>query len=333
MDRIGLVTPYWGDLTKDELVEFAAAAEELGYDSLWVPEMWGRDALSLLSALAVKTHKIKLCTGVVSVFSRTPAAIASAIATIDELSGGRAVLGLGTSGPAVIENWHGMKFDRPLQRIREYVEIIRLVLSGERVNYEGEIFSLRNFRLQFSPPRSDIPIFIASLGPKSLCLTAELADGWIPFLVPREAIKNTIGSALSEAGPNAREAGDIAVAPYIPSCVFPDVEASVRVVKEHVAYYVGGMGDYYLNALSRWGFGHEAEVIRGAWEKGNKQEALDGVTDRLIGAVSIVSGGAAEGVVKIRDFIGAGATLPVVMFPLKATREMVRSTMEALAPA
>ncbi|MEZ4547320.1 MAG: LLM class flavin-dependent oxidoreductase [Thermodesulfobacteriota bacterium] len=203
MKGVGIVTPYWPDIKPGELVEFARLAEGLGYHSIWVPEMWGRDAFSILGLLAANTTRIKLATGIVPVFSRAPSVIAQTIATLDEISGGRMILGLGTSGPAVIENWHGMKFKKPLQRTREYVEIIRMILSGGKVDYDGEIFKLKGFRLQFSPPRPDIPILVAAIGPKNIRLTGEVADGWIPFLLPREGI-NEAGKSLRSAR-NQRE--------------------------------------------------------------------------------------------------------------------------------
>jgi alkanesulfonate monooxygenase SsuD/methylene tetrahydromethanopterin reductase-like flavin-dependent oxidoreductase (luciferase family) len=186
MPDIGLVAPYWSDLKTEELVETARLAEELGYHSIWVPEMWGRDAFSILGLIAANTKRIKLSTGIIPVFSRSPAVIAQTAATLDEISGGRMMLGLGTSGPAVIENWHGVPFDKPLQRTREYVEIIKMILGGGRVDYEGEIFSLKGFRLQFQPLRSVIPVLVAAIGPRNVRLAGESADGWIPFLVPVE---------------------------------------------------------------------------------------------------------------------------------------------------
>ncbi|MGB2691684.1 MAG: LLM class flavin-dependent oxidoreductase, partial [Thermodesulfobacteriota bacterium] len=199
MSRIGLVTPYWNNITKEEFIEIAQLAEDLGYDSIWVPEMWGRDAFSIIGLLAAHTKKIKLATGIIPIFSRSPAVIAQTIATLDEISDGRMMLGLGTSGPIVIENWHGMAYEKPLQRTREYVEIIKMILNSERVNYEGEIFKLKNFRLQFKPVRKNIPIFIAAMGSKNIQLTGEVADGWIPFLVPPEHLEIGMKELLSGA--------------------------------------------------------------------------------------------------------------------------------------
>ena len=232
MSRIGLVTPYWNNITRSEFIEIAQLAEDLSYDSIWVPEMWGRDAFSILGLLAAHTKKIKLATGIIPIYSRSPAIIAQTIATLDEISDGRMMLGLGTSGPIVIENWHGTPYEKPLQRTREYVEIIRMILNSERVNYEGEIFNLKNFRLQFKPIRKDLPIFIAAMGSKNIQLTGELADGWIPFLIPPEQIDSGKKELESGAGKAGRSLDQILVSPYITAAVSEDIDLAQDVIKE-----------------------------------------------------------------------------------------------------
>jgi coenzyme F420-dependent oxidoreductase len=331
MSKIGLVIPYWSDITKSELIDVARLAEELGFHSLWIPEMWGRDSFSLLAFLAVHTKKINLGTGIVSVFSRTPAAIAQTIATLDEISEGRVILGLGTSGPIVIEDWHGIKFEKPIQRTREYIEIIRMILNGDRVNYSGEIFKLKNFRLQFTPPRKNIPIYIASIGPKNIHLTGELADGWIPFLVPKEYIQDAKKELVAGAGFKGKDVGQIMVCPYIPTCISRDVDLSKKVVQEHIAYYVGGMGTFYHNVISRYGFRDDADRIMEAWKKGSKTQAVQSISGSMIDSVAIV-GTAEEGRKKLEEFRQAGADLPILIFPPKTSREMVNETVVELAP-
>jgi coenzyme F420-dependent oxidoreductase len=330
MSKIGLVIPYWSDITKSELIEVARLAEELRFHSLWIPEMWGRDSFSLLALLAVHTKKINLGAGIVSVFSRTPATIAQTVATLDEISDGRMILGLGTSGPVVIEDWHGMKFEKPLQRTREYIQIIRMILNGDRVNYSGEIFKLKNFRLQFTPQRKGIPIYIASIGPKNIHLTGELADGWIPFLVPKEYIQDAKKELVAGAGVTGRNVSQIMLCPYIPACVSKDVDLSKKVVREHIAYYVGGMGTFYYNVISRYGFRDDADRIVTAWKRGSKTQAIQSVSDSMIDSVAIV-GTAGEGRKKLEEFRQSGADLPILIFPPKASREMVKETIVELA--
>jgi coenzyme F420-dependent oxidoreductase len=331
LSAIGLVIPYWNDITKDEIIDFAQIAEGLGYDSVWVPEMWGRDAFSILSVIALNTKRIKLGTGIVSVFSRTPAIIAQTIATLDEISEGRMILGLGTSGPVVIENWHGVKYEKPLLRTREYAEIIRMMISGHRVNYQGEIFKLKNFSLQFKPVREVIPIYIASIGPKNITLTGEIADGWIPFLVPVEHYKQAEDYLCTGAEKRGRELDNIKVCPYIPALVSDDEDASRRLIKEYIAYYIGAMGTYYSQLISRYGFQKEASSIVEAWKKGSKTEAIKAVSDNLLISVA-VAGSANAGRSKIGEFRKAGAHIPIIILPPKATRDLARETISNLAP-
>ena len=331
MPRVGLVTPYWNNITKAELIEFARLAEDMGYDSIWVPEMWGRDAFSILGLLAANTNRIKLATGIIPIYSRSPAIIAQTIATLDEISQGRMILGLGTSGPIVIEKWHGVPYDKPLQRTKEYVEIIKMILNSERVNYENEIFNLKNFRLSFKPVRSNIPIFIAAMGEKNIQITGEVADGWIPFLVPPAYLDNgktLIEKGISKAG---RRSEKVEISPYIPAAVSQDEDLARNTIKEYIAYYVGGMGTFYHQAMIRYGFKNEADAIVNAWSSGDKGGAIENVTQEMVDAISIC-GNSDNGKSRIADYIKNGADLPVILFPPKATRELVRETMEALAP-
>lgn len=330
MKGVGIVAPYWPDIKTGELVEFARLAEGLGYHSIWVPEMWGRDAFSLLGLLASHTTRINLGTGIIPVFSRTPSVIAQTIATLDEISGGRMMLGLGTSGPAVIENWHGLPFEKPLQRTREYVEIVKMILSGGRVDYDGEIFRLKGFRLQFKPLRPDIPILVAAIGPKNIRLTGEVADGWIPFLIPRENIREA-GKELA-VGAESKGRGDaIPICPYITTAVSKDGESAKLPVKEHIAYYAGGMGAFYYNTLVRYGFGEEAGAIKSAWENAKKKEAVSSVSDRMLDSLS-VSGTPEHGRAIVEAYLKDGMDLPILLFPPKASRELVRESIESLAP-
>ena len=331
MPRIGLVTPYWNNITKEEFIEIAQLAEDLGYDSIWVPEMWGRDAFSILGLLAANTTTIKLATGIIPVYSRSPAIIAQTIATLDEISNGRMMLGLGTSGPIVIENWHGVPYEKPLQRTREYVEIIKMILNSERVTYEGEIFKLKNFRLQFKPVRKNIPVFIAAMGSKNIQLTGEVADGWIPFLVPPQHLeigRKELSSGAEKAG---KDVDHFCVSPYIPAAVSTDEDLTKDVIKEYIAYYVGGMGTFYHQAMVRYGFKAEADQILEAWGKGDKGGAIESVSPEMLESFSI-SGNSESGQSKIAQYIESGADLPIILFPPKASRELVRQTIEGLAP-
>src|SRR6202048_4092792 len=181
--KLGLNLPYEGSLSFPEAVELAQRAEALGFDSVWMPEAYGTDAVSILGALAARTERIKLGTGIINVFSRTPALLAQTAATLDLISGGRFILGLGTSGHQVISGWHGMAFDRPLLRMRETIAIVRQVLRRDRLLFEGEVFHLdKGLKLLARPVRAAVQISLATLTPGGLRLTGEVADGWIPTL-------------------------------------------------------------------------------------------------------------------------------------------------------
>ena len=330
MARIGLTLPRSEDLPRQEIVEVVQQAEALGYDSVWVGESWGRDGFTWLTQLACHTGRITLATGIATVYSRSPALIAQTVASLDEISEGRVILGLGTSGPIVIEGWHGLPFERPLRRTREYIEIFRLILSGERVNYQGEIFQLKGFRLPFTPVRPKVPIYVASLGPQNLRLTGELADGWLPIYLDATHLQEFQHDLASGAQKAGRALNTIDVAPYILSCVSEDVEAARRLVKSHLAYYIGGMGTFYANLIARYGFEDEVSRVREAWGRRDRQSAASQVTDAMVARMAIC-GSPTEGRAQLETYRAAGVTLPIVSFAHGASRDMIRQTLEGLA--
>ena len=318
----GIVVPYWADVKKDDLTYFSKLAEDLGYHSIWVPEMWGRDAFSLISHMASVTERINLATGIISVYSRSPALIAQTAATLDEYCGERLILGLGISSVYLNEYWHGTKFERPLRRTLECVEIVRTILAGKRVDYEGEIFRLKGFRLLFEPRRSEIPIYIASMGPKNIELTSRVADGWIPYLCPASLV-NERKTVLASGG------REITVAPFLPAMVSENRTDSREIVREFVALYVCSMGDYYHKLVSSYGFREEADRAKSLWRE-NRAEAIKSISDELLDLVS-VSGSPDEGRAKLEEF-AENSDLPILMFPYNASREQVAFAMKALAP-
>lgn len=322
MSLIGVVVPYWADVKKDDLTYFSKLAEDLGYHSIWVPEMWGRDAFSLISHMASVTEKIKLATGIISVYSRSPALIAQTAATMDEYCEGRLILGLGISSVYLNEYWHGAKFERPIRRTLECVEIIRTILAGKRVDYDGEIFRLKNFKLLFKPLRSDIPIYIASMGPKNIELTSQVADGWIPYLCPVSLI-NERKEILDSGGRK------ITVAPFLPAMVSENRSESREIVREFVALYVCSMGDYYHKLVCSYGFREEADRAKKLW-RDNRTEAIKSMSDELLDLVS-VSGDPEEAKEKLGAF-AENSDLPILMFPYNASREQIAFAMKALAP-
>jgi len=323
MRRLGL---YLGRLpgfdkagfNRQELIECVQAAEACGYDSFWLPEAWERDAFTTLTELAVHTNRIHLGTGIINVFSRSPALIAMSAATLDDISGGRFRLGLGTSGARVVEDFHGVKFTEPLTRLKETIQIIKLLLAGERVDFDGECFKLARFKLGFKPVRSDIPIYVAALSPKSLRQVGELADGWLPTHWPRERLHEGIAQIRAGAESVARDPDQIEIAPFVNVVVSEDATRARDRARLQLAYYIGGMGDYYHASLSRLGFEKEADRVRDLWQAGRPRDAIKAVPDEMVDAVA-VCGSIESCRARLDEMYANGATLAIVSIPGEGT--------------
>ncbi|MEK6302607.1 MAG: LLM class flavin-dependent oxidoreductase [Acidobacteriota bacterium] len=314
---------------RKELIECVRAADDCGYDSFWLPEAWERDAFTTLTELAVHTKRIHLGTGIINVFSRSPPLIAMSAAALDEISGGRFRLGLGTSGARVVEDFHGVNFDKPLTRLKETIQIIRLLLAGERVDFDGECFKLARFKLGFKPVRSDIPIYIAALTPKSLRQLGELADGWLPTHWPGHRLHEGIAHVRAGAESGGRDPHRIEIAPFV-NVVVSDDEAKARErARLPLAYYIGGMGDYYHASLSRLGFASETDRVRELWQAGRRKDAIKAVTDEMVEAIAIF--GSIENCrARLDEMYANGATLPIVSIPGEGTTAEKCRMIEAL---
>jgi len=288
----------------------AKAAEESGFHSVWVQEGWGREAFTTLSAVSVSTREIRLATGIVNVYSRSPALVAMAASTLDEISGGRAILGLGVSTKAIVEDWHGLVYDRPLERAEEYVSIVRKILTGSTLSHEGTMFKLHRFKIAFKPVRPNIPIFLAALGPRMAWLAGRVADGILLFLQPRHNLPEIRKQMMKGAESAGRSGKGLTLAQVIPTCVSPDAEGARDAVKRVVAYYAGG-ADVYNNMLRRAGFNAEAKAIKTAWAEGKRDEATHLVSDRLLD--SVCTAGTFDQVRKGLDgFIESAVELPII---------------------
>ncbi len=330
MSRIGIALGAVHERPFADVLAFARAAEAYGYEALFVPEAWGRDAFVTLGALAGLTERINLGTGIVNVYSRTPALLAMAAVTLDELSGGRAVLGLGTSGQRVVEGWHGVPMARPLRRLRETTEAVRAIVSGSRRGYTGETLSVApGFALSIARPRDRIPIFHASLTPRAIQQCAEVADGWLPYFASPETLRadlSTIEETLRGAG---RERASFTVAPLLPILVTDDEPAARAVIRRHLAFYIGGMGRFYRETVARHGFADAAAEVRRLWDARQRDAAADAVTDDLLDAFAIV-GDAAHCRAQLDDYRAAGADLPIVALPGDITLADAERTVRAL---
>lgn len=327
-ERTGVTLATSKQIPLPAVVELAQLAEQLGYDSIWVPETWGQDAATLLAVLVVHTERIKLASGVFNVFSRSAALLAQTAASLQNLSGNRFILGLGTSGPIVIEGWHGVPFRNPIGRTREYVEVIRLALSGQTVDFSGQELHLERFRLQ-NPPAAEVPIYIASLGPRNVRLTGEVADGWLPTFAARGQLAPLEAELRAGMGLAGRQPDEVDIAAYLSAAVGPGGE---QVLAQQLAYYIGGMGTFYHAFVSRLGLADDADRIREHWQAGRHREAVAAVSAGLLDLCTL---GTDAGVARDRlaTYRADGVALPIIGVPHGATSEVIADTLQALAPA
>jgi F420-dependent oxidoreductase-like protein len=334
--KLALTLPYAeGAMTRDQVLDVVRAADRLGYDSLWVAEAWSFDAFMVLTSLIPETEQIKLATGIINVYSRTPSLIAQSAATLDALSGGRAILGLGASGPQVIKGWHGLDYDQPLQRTREVIEIVRMIMRREKLQYEGKVFDLQGkLKLINHPVRSEVPIAVASLGPKNVAMTAEVADGWLPTLYSPTKAADVFGPALAEGA--SRRSPDLAplevVAPAAVAISDDTTDAKNR-ARMGMALYIGGMGsrkqNFYNQLFQRYGYEAEAAEIQDLYLTGKQPEAIGKVTDAMVDEVSAIG---SAGYVKDRlaQFAEAGVSTLLVQVADPDPANMVK-TLEQLS--
>lgn len=338
--KLGLHIGYWGARPVDA-VPLAREAERLGFDSVWSAEAWGSDAVTTLTWVAAHTERIGVGTAVMQIPARTPAATAMTAITLDHLSGGRFRLGLGMSGPQVVEGWHGVPYGEPLQRTREYVEIVRAILRrDEPVEFHGEYYDLparggtglgKPLRTIVHPLRSDLPIYLAASGPRNVALAAEITDGWLPILFSphrTDVFWPSLERGFARAG---RDGEGFDVAAMVNVVVGPDLNECRDRVRPFLALYVGGMGaagqNFYNALVARYGFEAEAKEIQDLYLEGKHREAAAAVPDALIDEVALVGGSE-----RIRDRLAAwresGVTTLIVS---TESVEALRVLSEAMA--
>ncbi len=314
-----------------ELMKRVQIAEEVGVEAVFSAETWGRDQFSLLTQIALATSKIKIGTGIAPVYGRSPAVLAMTAATLDELSGGRMILGLGTSGARVIEHWHGQPFERPLQRLKEYCEIINIIVSGERLNYEGEIFKLqRGFKLLFEPVRKHIPIYIASISPKSMRQVGEVADGWMPIYWPKSKFVSGMDTVREGAKAAGRDATEVECVASITTVIDPDPVRAKMQAAGPTSFYVTRMGDFYHQMLSRNGFAKEVAAMRQAFEENQADPqkagaaAVAAMSDKMIEETAVFGDieTVAAGLEERRQL---GVDMPIISMPSGEPHEVERT--------
>ncbi|HTZ09773.1 MAG TPA: LLM class F420-dependent oxidoreductase [Acidimicrobiales bacterium] len=314
--KLGLQLGYWGSGPPPNATELVEEAERLGFDSVWTAEAYGSDALTPLAWWGSRTSRVRLGTALCQLSARTPTAMAMAALTLDHLSQGRLVLGLGVSGPQVVEGWYGQPFPQPLARTREYVDIVRQVLARRApVTNDGPHYPLpypggtglgKPLKSIVHPRRDDIPIVLGAEGPKNVALAAEIADGWFPiFFSPGHMEEFASSLAEGFARPGARHgAEDFEVIAFCPVVVGDDVERTADFYRPMLALYIGGMGardmNFHFDVFVRMGFGGEAKVIQDLYLEGKKDEAAAAVPTSMVEKIALV--GPKE---KIRDELEA----------------------------
>jgi len=292
--KLGVALGYWAADPPPDMVPLAQEAERLGFDSVWSAEAWGSDAFSPLAWIGAQTSRIKLGTGIVQISARTPAAVAMTAMTIDHLTGGRLMLGIGVSGPQVVEGWYGQPFPKPLARTREYVDVIRKILRREEpvtnagphypLPYPGGTGLGKPLRSIVHPLRADIPIFLAAEGTKNVELSTEIADGWMPiFYSPYRT--DVYEAALKDAPPGFQIPCPVTVV------LTDNVADGLMMVKWYLAFYIGGMGatevNFHLNVIGRMGFADEATRVQELFMAGDRAGAAAAVPDTHADVISL----------------------------------------------
>ncbi|MFF3436947.1 LLM class F420-dependent oxidoreductase [Streptosporangium sp. NPDC002721] len=322
--RLGYSMSYWGGagLGPADHLALVREAERLGYESVWAAETYGTDPASLMAWIAGQTERIALGTGVLQMSGRKPVVAAMTAATIDQVSGGRARLGVGVSGPQVVEGWHGERFDRPVARARDYLSVLRLALAGRPVSYSGATMTLplpggqgKELSLGVSPVQKHLPVYLGAMGPETTALAGELADGWLAIHFPPEHLAERTAQLRAGAARAGRSLDGFDVAPMILTLVDEDEELAFDMMRPMLALYLGGMGSRRTNFYNRLarslGFEKEAEAIQEAFLAGRQGEAMSLLPDGLVDAMTMCGppGKLRERVAAYRE---AGATTLVV---------------------
>lgn len=297
--KLGLQVGLWGfGVSGEDQLRMAQAADELGYDSVWVSEAYGSDAATVLAWIASNTERVRIGSGIFQMPARTPAMTAMTAATLDNISNGRMICGLGISGPQVVESWHGQPFDKPRQRTREYVAIMRKALGRETVTYDGEFYKLpvsggqgRPLKLIINPVQERIPIYIAAVGLKNTALAGEIADGWLAMILSLEHM-DTFRSALGEgAARGGRSLDDLDMAPIVWLAIDADHNRARDLMRPALALYIGGMGsrehNFYNQLVTRYGYGKVAKRVQDLYLDQRYDEAMAAIPSELIDRVTL----------------------------------------------
>jgi F420-dependent oxidoreductase-like protein len=342
--KLGIQLGYWGlGLTAQDQLDIVQEAERLGYDSVFAAEAYGSDAVTILGWLAGQTSTIKLGSAIMQMPARSPAMTAMTAATLDNLSAGRFILGIGSSGPQVAEGWHGQRFAKQLKRTREYVEVVRQALRRERLEYHGETIELplpdgpgKALKLTIAPVQERIPIYIAAIGPNNTRLVGEIGDGLLPMMFSPEHADVALGALWEGIETAGRERSDVKVCPSTNFHIGEDPDGAAEgMMRGAAALYIGGMGsrdkNFYNAAVSRYGFADAAKEIQDLFLEGKRAEAMAAIPHELLDTINLI--GTREHVTeRLRAFQGAGVDTLIVT-PATVTRDGRIAQLRELAAA
>ena len=331
MQPIGVcLRPEYDEFSMAKLGEYSRVAEARGFDSVWLAESWGCETVALLSHIGALTERVRLGTAIVNVFSRTPSLLAMTGATMNDLYDGRFVLGLGTSTRALVEGWHGLSYDKPVTRLADTVRLLRQAGTGDEIHYAGKTVSVDGYRLRIKPQHPPPPIYLAALSPASMKLVGELADGWLPYLLPRRGLADSVARIRADALACGRAADAVCIAPMVLTAVSENADDAREAARRHIGFYLGAMGPHYRAFVSSFGFADEVERVRVAWKRRETATAFAAVTDEMLDEIA-VAGTPAECRAQLQRLRAVGADLPILFFPGTCTNRMVELALETMA--
>ena len=291
-------------LSINEVLSCASTLSKYKPDTVWIPETWGMENFSMLGAVANKLPNPKIGSSIINIYSRSPTLIAMGAATVDTISNGRLVLGLGTSSLPIVEEFHGEKFENPLTRMSEYVQIIKKTLSGEKINFNGKIFSLKNFSLLIKPPRNNIPIYLAAVNQKMVELCWDIADGVIFYLRPLSELEKTISKMQSKR--------KIDVSCQLITCMSNDADKAIERVKKTLAFYIS-VGEIYRKFLANNGFENETKIVFEEYKKSGLKSNHELIPESMLEQLCVY-GTPDDCIKKLKNFHKTGINLPIIQF-------------------
>lgn len=323
MKRLGLAAVPQRGVSMETYVHMAQLAERQGYENFWVGEANGLEVFSFLGVILSQTSRIQVAPGIASIFTRTPALMSMSMASLHAIAPGRALLGLGVSTRIITGDWHGLEWNHPLERVAEYVQMLRQALRGERLSYEGTYYHSRNFRLGVDPP-GEVPLYLAAVNSKMLRLAGAIADGVLLTWVPSESVPQVVDEIRAGAIEAGRQPDEVDIALYLRTCVTDDRDAAIGWLRRDITGYT--VADVYSRVFRQFGFAAEVDAMHQAWRRGAREEAMQQISDRMVEALGVI-GTADACQAQIQQFTDAGIDLPVVMpfSPVSTTESYLRT--------